>query len=282
MLASVASVAAAADWVPPRPVSAWLPGATIAPGNTAILELVLRADGAPASLEWTAVAAGNFVATASPASGAVALPANGIVRIPLTVGVPPGALGLGGITVDANYANGGGHATTVNAAVIAATDGRPEIWPVSPTWSGTGGTSGSVGFQLRSQIGTSETVVLTSGASNPDPNNQGALFPAGPAPTSAFLPAGGTVTVTIPVTLPANAWAGSANTIQTSVTSNEGISTATVHALVETAVPDSLPTRLRPVGLVPTPVPPTGRDGPVPLPWRGAWLLPIETEGIRV
>jgi hypothetical protein len=125
-------------------------------------------------------------------------------------------------------------------------------------------------------------VVLTSTATNPDPNNQGALFAAGPAPTSAMLPAGGTVTATVPVTLAGNAWAGNANTIQMSITSNEGLSTGSVHAIVQTALPESLPLRLRPVGLVPLVLPPTGRDGPVALPTRNAWLLPEGTEGIRV
>ena len=44
-----------------------------------------------------------------------------------------------------------------------------------------------------------------------------------------------TVTVGVPVTLAGNAWAGNANTVQMSVTSNEGLSAATAHALIETS-----------------------------------------------
>jgi hypothetical protein len=125
-------------------VTAWLPGATIGPGKTAILELVLRTDAAAASLEWTVASSGEFLPSVTPSSGAVSLPANGIVRIPLTVGVPSASIGLGAVTIAVVYANGGGRVATTNASIIAATDGRPEIWPVSPTWSATAGTSGSV------------------------------------------------------------------------------------------------------------------------------------------
>ncbi|HEU4334668.1 MAG TPA: hypothetical protein VFT32_09260, partial [Candidatus Eisenbacteria bacterium] len=209
-------------------------------------------------------------------------PADGVVRIPLTVTPPVGALGLGSVTVTVSYANGGGRAAAAGAAIIAATDGRPEIWPAAPTWSAGAGSSGSVAYQIRSQIGTPETVVLTAGRSNPDPNNAGAEFQAGPAPTSVLLPAGGTVPVSIPVTLAGNAWAGSLNQFQMTVTSNEGISTATAFALVESEDSGSLPLGLRPAGLVPLVAPPTGRDGPAALPARGAWLLPAGAEGIRV
>lgn len=281
-LFAAAAPASAADWIPPRPVSAWLPGATIAPGNSAPLELVIRADGAAASLEWSAVSSGNFAAAVVPSSGALVAPADGTVRIPLTVTPPVGALGLGSLTVTVSYANGGGRAAAAGASVIAATGGRPEIWPGAPTWSAGAGSSGSVVYQIRSQIGSPETVVLTVGRANPDPNNDGAEFAAGPAPTSVFLPAGGTVPVSVPVTLAGNAWAGNLNRFQMTVTSNEGISTATAFALVESEEPDSVPLGLRPAGLVPLVAPPTGRDGPVALYARGAWLLPAGAEGIRV
>ncbi len=276
------AAAHAADWVPPRPVSVWLSGATIGPGNSVPLELVLRAEGAAVSVDWSAVGSGNFSPSVAPAAGSVVVGANAVVRVPLTVGVPPAALGLGSVSVTVTYANGGGLVARTDAAIVAATNGRPEIWPLSPTWSGTAGSSGSVGFQIRSQIGTTENLVLTGGRSNPDPNNAGAYFPAGPAPTGVTLPAGGTVGVAVPVTLAGTAWAGNANTIQMSITSSEGLSVATAHAFIEVPVPDSLPTALRPVGLVPLVLPPTGRDGPVALPLRNAWLLPDGTEGIRV
>ncbi|HEU4334455.1 MAG TPA: hypothetical protein VFT32_08170, partial [Candidatus Eisenbacteria bacterium] len=79
LLAAAAGPARAADWVPPRPVSAWLPGATIAPGHSVPLELVIRADGVAASLEWSAVSSGNFAAAVAPSFGSLVAPADGVV-----------------------------------------------------------------------------------------------------------------------------------------------------------------------------------------------------------
>ncbi|HEY6572355.1 MAG TPA: hypothetical protein VI198_03475, partial [Candidatus Eisenbacteria bacterium] len=139
----------AADWIPPRPISAWFPGATIKPGNTATLELVLRAEGSAASVEWDAISSGSFLPTVTPASGALVLQAGAIARIPLSVGVPAASLGLGNVSITVRYANGGSLAAKATASIVAATDGRPEIWPTNPTGSGTAGSGGVAAFTVR-------------------------------------------------------------------------------------------------------------------------------------
>jgi len=276
------AAARAADWIPQRPIAAWFPSATIAPGNAATLELVIRAEGAAASLEWSAASSGGFLATVTPLSGAVVLQAGAIARIPLSVGVPAASLGLGSVSVSVLYANGGSLAAKTTASIIAATDGRPEIWPASPTWSGIAGSSGIAAFTVRSGAGGSETVVVTAGKTNPDPNNVGVLFPGGSAPATLLVPGGGMAPLNVNGTLAGNAWAGNANSFQVSLTSTAGISTATAFAIVETALPDSLPMALRPVGLVPLDQGATGRDGAAILPARGAWLVPEGWGGIEV
>ena len=275
--------ARAADWVPPRPVSAWIPSATIAPGNAATLELVLRAEGVAASVEWSAASTGGFLATVTPASGTILLQAGAIARIPLSIGVPSASLGLGSVSISVHYANGGSLAAKSTASIIAATDGRPEVWPATPTWSGTAGSAGMAIFNVRGGAGGSETVVVTAGKTNPDPNNVGALFPGGSAPATILVPGGGgTVLLSVNGTLAGNAWAGNSNSFQVSLTSNSGISTATAFALVETALPESLPTALRPIGIIPMEQGATGRDGAALLPARGAWLVPEGLGGIEV
>ncbi len=279
----IPSSSCAADWVPPRPVSAWIPSATIAPGSTATLDLVLRAEGLAASVEWSVASTGGFLATVTPASGTILLQAGAIARIPLSIGVPAASLGLGSVSISVHYANGGSLAAKSIASIIAATDGRPEIWPATPTWSGTAGSAGVAIFNVRSGAGGSETVVVTAGKTNPDPNNVGTLFPGGSAPATFLVPGGGsTVPLSVSGTLAGNAWAGNSNSFQVSLTSNSGISTATAFALVETALPESLPTALRPIGIVPLEQGATGRDGAALLPARGAWLVPEGLGGIEV
>ncbi|HEU4723714.1 MAG TPA: hypothetical protein VFU59_00310, partial [Candidatus Eisenbacteria bacterium] len=278
-----AARADAAEWIPPRPVTAWFPSATIAPGASVTLELVLRAEGASASVEWSAASSGAFLSTVTPSSGTLVLAAGAVTRIPLTVGVPPASLGLGSVTVTVVYGNGGSLAARTTASVTAATDGRPEIWPSSPTWSGTAGTSGTAAFTVRSRIGSSETVVVTAGKSNPDPNNVGLLFPpGGSAPATLLIPGAATVPLNVTSTLPGNAWAGNSNAFQVNLTSAGGISTATAFAIVQTANPDSLPTALRPIGVLPLDQGAAGRDGPALLANRGFWLTPEGLGGIEV
>ena len=217
----VPSSAHAADWVPPRPVSAWVPSATIAPGSAATLELVLRADGVAASVEWSAASTGGFLATVTPASGTILLQAGAIARIPLSIGVPAASLGLGSVSISVHYSNGGGLTAKSTASIIAATDGRPEIWPATPTWSGTAGSAGVAIFNVRSGAGGSESVVVTAGKTNPDPNNVGTLFPGGSAPATILVPGGGaTVPLSVNGTLAGNAWAGNSNSFQVNLTSS--------------------------------------------------------------
>jgi len=282
VLSLAAPHARAVEWIPPRPVSAWLPGATIAPGNSATLELVLQRSGPATSVEWSVASAGNFFCTVTPSSGSIVLGANSLVRIPLNVAAPPGSLGVGSITATVTYANGGTLAAKGSGTIIAATNSRPEIWSVTPTWSGTAGTSGSVAFRIRSRTAGSETYDLTSGRSNPDPNNVGALFAGAAPPESVVVPGMGTVTINAPTALASRAPAGSLNAVQVTVTSSEGLSTATAFAMIDTSLPDSLPTALVPIGVAPVPEAPAGRDGPVALPWRNAWLVPCGSEGVRV
>lgn len=268
------------EWVPPRPVSAWLPGATIAPGASRPLELVIRADGAAASLEWSALSSGGFLATVSPASGAVVVGAGGIARIPLTIGVPAASAGLGSVSITVRYANGGTLAAKASASILAATDGRPEIWPASPTLSGAAGTGGNLTFQVRAPGGG--TAYITAAKSNPDPNNLGALFPGGSVPDSMILSGGVTVPLQVSMNFAAGAWAGNLNAVQVNLTTSSGISTATGFAIVDAVLPDSLPLALRPVGVIPLGGGAAGRDGAAHLPARGAWLLPEGPAGIEV
>ncbi|HET9952658.1 MAG TPA: hypothetical protein VFS09_12775, partial [Candidatus Eisenbacteria bacterium] len=100
----LAPPARAVEWIPPRPVSAWLPGATIAPGNAATLELVLRSNGPATSVEWSVAGTGNFACAVTPSSGALVLGASSLVRIPLSVAVPPASIGIGAITATVVYA----------------------------------------------------------------------------------------------------------------------------------------------------------------------------------
>ena len=275
-------VARAIEWIPPRPISAWIPGATIGPGHNATLELVLRGNGSAASITWSVTSGGNFFAGVTPSSGSLVLGANALVRIPLTVSAPPSSLGVATINAVVTYANGGGVAAKATGTIVAGTGGRPEVWPVTPTLSGAAGSSGNVQFQIHSQAGASEELVVVSARSNPDPNNIGALFAGTAPPTSVIVPGGGTVTVNAPTTLSARAPAGSSNAVQISVQSSEGLSSATAFAIVDASLPDSLPTKLLPIGLVPVTEAPAGRDGPAAFPSRNAWLVPCGTEGVRV
>src|SRR5438876_832905 len=137
-------------------------------------------------------------------------------------------------------------------------------------------------FQVHGMAAVAETLDVTADRSNPDPNNAGALFPGSPPPATPFLPAHATIAITVPTTIAGSAYAGSANTVSCTVSSLFGNSTASAHALASAALPESLPTALVPVGLVPMAEPAAGRDGPVELPWRGLWLLPAGLEGVRV
>jgi hypothetical protein len=101
-------------------------------------------------------------------------------------------------------------------------------------------------------------------------------------PGIVWLPGGATVTVNAPTTIAGSAYAGDANAIQCSISNSAGISSAVGYALSSAALPESLPTALYPVGLVPTQEPAAGRDGPVELASRGLWLVPSGLDGVRV
>ena len=272
----------ALDWIPPRPFTAVLPSATLAPSSSHALSLTVRANGPGASLVWGATCVGSFACGITPASGILSVPSNGSATLPITVTLPDTALGAVSLTVTLLFEQGGGIAAKAGASVQAASAGRPEIKPVPSTMSAPAGTAGSVAFQLHSTIGTSELVLLTAGRFNPDANNVGAHFAWGSPPSSVTLPAGGTVTVNVPVTLSANAYGGNLNSVQLSATSNGGLSNAIGNALVSASSPGSLPTACFPVGLTPLSTPATGRDGPTPLTGRGYWLIPTGLEGVRV
>jgi len=281
VLAGIESPALADDWIPPRAVTSMLPSATYAPSSTHALELVVRANGAPAGLNWTASSAGQFPLGIVPASGSLVIPADGIGTVSISVSLPDTALGIAVITVVLTHQAGGGRAARADAAVYAATGGRPEVRPVPGTWQAQAGTAGSVSFEIHSLSGQSETVVLTTGRHNPDPNNDGALFTGSAAPAEVLILAGGTVAVAAPTTLAPNAYAGSLNAVQLSVTSDGGISSSTGHALVASALSASLPTALYPVGLTPLDESAAGRDGAAYLPQRDYWLVPSGTSGVR-
>jgi hypothetical protein len=272
--------ARALDWIPPGHVTAVLPGATLAPNSTHQLQMVVLTRGAPANLSWTASAQGQFPLIISPPAGSLSVPANSMGTVAFNVTVPDTALGICALAVVLEHDLGGGQVAKVSAAITAATGGRPEIKPVPGTFTAPAGTSGSVSFQIHSLIGSGETITLTTGRSNPDPNNQGALFSGTPAPTTTSLPGAGTITVNVPTTIASNVYAGNRNAVQLTVTSDGGLSTAVGHAVASTT--GSVPTAFFPVGLASPDGDAAGRDGAAPLPARGYWLMPSGLSGLRV
>jgi hypothetical protein len=216
----------------------------------------------------------------SPSAGTLSVAANSTATVTLQVTLPDTALGISVLSVALSNDLGGGRIADVSAVITAATGGRPEIKPVPGTWTAPAGTPGSVSFQIHSLIGSNEQVALTTGRSNPDPNNIGALFTGSNASSPVTLPAGGTITAQVPTTIASNVYAGNRNAIQLSVTSVGGISTALGHAVATTT--GSVPTAFFPVGLVPPDGDAAGRDGAAPLPSRGYWLVPAGLSGIRV
>ena len=272
--------ARALDWIPPVPVTAVLPSATLAPNSSHQLQMVVLTRGAPASLSWEASVAGDFMMVVSPLTGSLTVPANSSGTVTFTVTVPVGAIGFSFFSVSLENDIGGGQVASVSATITAATDGRPEIKPMPSAFTAPAGTSGSVPFQIHSLIAGSEQVSVTTGRFNPDPNNQGALF-TGTNPTSPVtLPGGGTITVNVPTTIASNVYAGNRNAIQLTVTSVGGLSSALGHAVATTT--GSVPSAFFPVGLTSPDGDAAGRDGAVHLASRGYWLVPAGLSGIRV
>jgi len=281
-LAGVPRAARATDWIPPSRITALLPSAVIAPGVTRPLTLTLRANGSLVNVAWSATSGGAFLATLSPSSGVLSVPANSIASVTINVTVPALSVGTSSLSIDILADPGGAHLAKVGASIQAASDGRPEVWPSPSTWSAASGSSGSVSFQVHSTTGTAETVLLTGGRFNPDPNNAGGLFAGGSPPASVPLPAGGTVTVNVPTTIPARSYAGNGNAVQLSVTGAGGVSNASGFALSSASLPDSLPTALVPAGLTVLSAAAAGRDGAALLATRGYWLVPSGEDGVRV
>ncbi len=280
-LALSSTPAAAFDWIPPRPVTAFLPSATLAPASTHVLQLVVIATGAPANLFWTASFSGQFPAIVSPTAGSLSIPAGGTQTVDFTITLSDTADGSGFLTVELTHQVGGGHAAKAAAGIYAATLGRPEVKPVPGSWRAVAGTSGVMSYQIHSLTATAESVDLNVSRSNPDANNFGAIFSGNPPAPTVNLPAGGTITVTVPTTLPSNAYTGNANSIQLNVLSAAGVSVGDGQAIVS-ATSGSLPTALVPVGLVPFDATVAGRDGAVSLPARAYRLIPSGLTGVRV
>lgn len=277
---AVLALPASAGYLPPRAVTALLPSAAFAPGSSHTIHLVVRANGAAVNLQWSAAVTGPFGLGISPASGLVSLVAGATASVPIAVTLPDTALGLGAVTVTLVREIGGDLLAKATGNIQSATGGRAEVWPTTAAWSATPGASGSIGFQVHSLTGSAETVLFTSGRSNPDPNNDGALFPGAAYPASALLPAGGTIAPGATTTIPVDAYGGNVNAVQLTVSSAEGNSTAVGYALASSD--GAVATALAPAGLVPMDAPAAGRDGPVELPARDAWLVPSGTAGVRV
>src|SRR5439155_1568383 len=190
---------AGTGWIPPRSVTALLPSASFAPGSTHSIEMTLRANGAPANLNWAATPGGAFALGVSPSSGSIAVPPDSVRRVTLSVTIPALALGAASLSVELTDQIGGGHVAKVTSAIFSASGGMPEVWPAPSSWSARSNTTGAVSFQVHSTVAGAESVVVTDGRTNPDPNNTGALFPGTPPPVDLNLPGGTTVTVAAPV-----------------------------------------------------------------------------------
>lgn len=282
LLLSAGSSSAATGWIPPRSLTVLLPSASFAPNTTHPIQMTLRANGAPASLNWVATLGGSFVLGVSPPSGSITVPTDSIRTVTLNVTVPAAAIGPASLAIEITNQIGGGHVAKATAAIFSASAGMPEVWASPGTFAAPARTSGNVSFTVHSTIGTAELIDVTDGQDNPDINNDNALFPATPFPPEVNLPGGGTITLNEPITIAGSAYAGNANYVQCSISSAAGISTALGFALSSAALPESLPTAMFPVGVTPMVDPAASRDGPVEMASRGLWLLPAGLDGVRV
>jgi hypothetical protein len=280
LIALASTPAWAFDWIPPRPVTAVVPGACLAPNSVHTIPVTIVATGVPANLTWAATSSGQFGVAVSPAGGSILVPAGSVGTVNLTVTVPDTANGISLLSVTFTHTVGGGQAGKVSGVIQAATGGRPEVKPVPSVFAAAAGVAGSVSFQVHSLIGSSEQIALTAGRFNPDPNNGGALFPGSPPPALVTLPGGGTITVSAPTTIASNAYVGNLNAVQLSVTSGGGISNAQGHAL--STASGTVPTALMPAGVLVSDDGVVGRDGAAFFASRDAWLIPTGLTGVRV
>ena len=276
-----ATPARAYNWIPPRAITAELPSATLAPSSTHVLQMVVRSNQTHVDLSWTASFAGEYPVVLSPTSGMLSIEAGNIGTVNFTVTLSDTAHGTGFLSVDLRYQATGGRASKVASNIVAAILGMPEVKPVPNSLLAPAGTATSMSYQVHSTIGVAEAVDLVATQTNPDPNNLNALFAIGAPPASVNLPAGGTVTVSVPTTLSANAYAGNLNGIILNVVSDAGLSVATGNAIVS-ATSGSLPTALVPVGLTALDETAADRDGSVALPARGYRLFTTGIGGVRV
>src|SRR5262245_17780857 len=124
------------DWFPPAAAQIIAPNVTYLPGQPRTFSFVIRANGAPANLRWTAVPSGTsgsiFTPGLSATTGTVSLGADQQTTVSITVTVPALAPSpsTGFITLKLTYNPGGGVAAPSALAMIrAATGGRPEFFP---------------------------------------------------------------------------------------------------------------------------------------------------------
>ena len=273
---------AATGWIPPGAITVLVPGATFAPGSTHTIEMTVRANGVSAGIAWSATGAGQFPLILTPKNGTLTVPADSIRNVTLSVFLPDTAVGVSVLRVTVTDQVSAGFITRATNPFYSATGGRPEVWPSPSTWAASANTTGVVSFLLHSLLAGAESLSVTSGRANPDANNTGALFPGSPPAAKVFIPGGATLTVNAPTTIAGSAYGGNANAVQLTVASNGGLSLGGGNALNSAALPESLPTALFPIGLVPAREPVSGRDGLAELPGRGLWLVPSGLDGVRV
>src|SRR6267142_2882755 len=91
---------AATGWIPPRRITTLLPGATVAPGSVHTLQMTIRANGVPASLDWTVTTGGPYPLGVSPGTGSIDVPADSIGRVTFTVTAPPETAWVATISVE--------------------------------------------------------------------------------------------------------------------------------------------------------------------------------------
>jgi len=284
-------VDAATDWISPRPIEVFAPSATLVPGQARTLSFFIRTTRLPANVSWTALAAGQFVAAVTPSSGTLSMTADQTATIPLTVTIPSSVTEklTGSIFITVSGNPGPGQlAPEARIFLRASVDGRPEIYPTSAALQTAAGTSGNVTFTVHSLYNQSEQWAINSPITrlNPDSNNSAMIMLGGAPPSPLTLPAGGTVSVSVPTTVPGNAYPGNLNSVKIMLTSvsdpNKGLSDGTGYVLVSAPHPDSLPTAFWPAGLVPQTQPHSGRDGAIAMPDVGLYAMPSGNLGVRV
>jgi hypothetical protein len=280
---------AGTDWLPPKPVSLVGPNVTLALGQPRTVEFLVRANGAPAALRWTATPSGQFIPILGSTTGTLSLAADQTVTVPLTITVPSTAPApsSGFVTIKLTYDTpGGGQAcSSVSMMIRAATGGRPEFYPVPSTLQTAAGQAATLVYQLKSTITSSEqfTIQVTQRL-NPDENNTPYLVPYALPASPVTLPALGTLNVSVPIYMPAPMFPGNLNTFAVSATNFDlsKLSDARASAFATSADPDSAPAGFFARGTVPQEQPAATRDGPVLLPGRGFWLVPSGNFGVRV